>query len=79
MHMIVLSCPQVIDSSAARLERSLFLDSGGVAFTFRNCEDCVANNSWVRNCGSEIFGAACVYYKGTHRSFCLSFLMGLVL
>ena len=58
----------VIDSSSATVERTSFDDSGGVSFTFRNCEGCVANNSWVRGCSKEIFGAACVYYKGTPSS-----------
>jgi hypothetical protein len=37
----------VIDSSDATVERSLFEESGGVAFTFRNCENCLANNRCV--------------------------------
>ncbi len=37
----------VIDSSDATVERSLFAESGGVGFTFRNCENCLANNRCV--------------------------------
>jgi hypothetical protein len=55
----------VIDSASATVERTAFDESGGVAFTFRNCRGCIANNSWVRGCSKEIYGAACVYYKGT--------------